>query len=99
MNAVTQTAIAAEEADEERTKRQFVGLIASALGVDQNYVGEDGRAVSPTGRFIIANPDGTWSELGQPVSSSQGIAQPAAAGLVITPGMLLIVAAALLLLR
>ena len=93
------TALRENEADEERTKRLFVGLFASALGVDQNYVGDDGRALSPTGQYIIANPDGTYSELGRSVSNVQQAAAPAASGLTLSPGLLLVLGVALLLLK
>lgn len=56
-------------ADEQRTKRLFVGFLSGLLGVDQSYTGEDSAPASRTGTYQIANPDGTYSVLGQPVSS------------------------------
>lgn len=100
MNYTTAAQLQADERDEERTKRQFVGLVASALGVDQSYLSDDARASSMLpDRYIIANPDGTFSTLGQPASNVQRATEPAAAGITITPGLLLIIGAALLLLR
>lgn len=80
----------AQNADEERTKRAFIGFLSSALGVDQSYTSEDAVPSNQTGQYTIANPDGTVSVLGQPVSNAQrGISAPA--GIVITPGLLLVI--------
>jgi hypothetical protein len=58
------------EADEQRTKRMFVGLMASLLGVqDQTYTTDDNQARGQVGQFTIANPDGGVSVQGQPVSN------------------------------
>lgn len=100
MNQVQAAQIAADQADEDRTKRLFVGFLSSALGVDQSYTSDDARASSTLpDRYIIANPDGTFSTLGQPVSNVQRATAPAAAGVTISPGLLLLIGAALLLLR
>ena len=88
-------ALAADRADEERTKRLFVGFLSSVLGVDQTFNGEDGRAQSSANQYIIGNPDGTYSQLGRPVSNVQ--AGTTVAG--IPTGFLLLVGLALLILR
>lgn len=65
------------EQDDERAMRMFVGLFRSLLGQDQTdpYLDAD-----PTGerlvQFQIANPDGTASIVGKPVSNVQQGAQP-----------------------
>lgn len=92
--------LAADKADEERTKREFIGFLSSVLGVDQSYTTDDGRVMSwQPGQYVIANPDGTASQLGQPVSNVQRAAAPAASGVTISPGLLLVLGVALLLLR
>ena len=80
----------AQDADEQRTRRAFVGFLSSVLGVDQSYTSDDANPAGSnrTGQYTIANPDGNYSQLGQPVSNQT---QPlAAAG--ISPGMLLLIA-------
>lgn len=94
-SAAALTANQAANSDEERTKRLFVGFLSSALGVDQTYAGEDGYAASSTGTYTIANPDGTYSVLGQPVSNQNTPAVVAG----IPPGFLLLVGLVLFLLR
>lgn len=94
-SAAALTANQAADSDEQRTKRLFVGFLSSALGVDQTYSGEDGQASSSTGTYTIANPDGTYSVLGQPISNQN--TPGVAAG--IPPGFLLLVGLVLLLLR
>ena len=69
MSATSLQVDQAEGADEQRTKRLFIGVLSSVLGVDQTYSGEDGSPSSRTGTYSIANPDGTYSQLGQPVSN------------------------------
>lgn len=64
-----QDVLAAQQADEDRTKRLFIGFLSSALGVDQTMHGEDSVPSRGTGDYIIANPDGSYSALGQPVSN------------------------------
>lgn len=55
------------------TDRVFVGLGYSIVGnSDQAYVGGDSRIQNNTGQFAIANPDGSVSIVGQPVSNLQG---------------------------
>jgi len=78
---------AAAEQDQLRTKRVFVGLLASALGVDQTYTTADSVPASTPGQFSVANPDGTASVQGQPISN---LNTPVAA-LSVSPGMLLVV--------
>lgn len=56
-------------ADEDRTKRAFIGFLSSVLGVDQTMTSADGQVGSPTGQYVIANPTGTYSVQGQPVSN------------------------------
>jgi t-SNARE complex subunit (syntaxin) len=75
-------------ADEQRTKRMFVGFLSSALGIDQTYANEDGYVGNASGQYIIANPDGTYSKVGQSVSNQNN--GSAAAGLVLTPGLLMV---------
>lgn len=61
------------QADQQRTARAFVGLFATALGVDQNYTGEDANPTnSNQSTNVIANPDGTFSIIGKPASNLQG---------------------------
>lgn len=54
------------------TNRLFAGFLNSIVGADNNYVGEDGYAVNTAGQYVIANPDGTVSVLGQARSNVQG---------------------------
>lgn len=56
-------------ADEARTKRLFIGFLSSVLGVDQTMVSADGTPASNTGQYVYANPNGTYSVQGQPVSN------------------------------
>lgn len=88
---------ATRTADEERTKRAFIGFLSTALGVDQTPVGQDAVMGRGTGQFTVANPDGTYSVQGQAVSNVQGVIGPG--GLMITPGLLLLVGVAYLLLK
>ena len=83
------------QADDERTRRLFVGFLSSVLGVDQTVNGVDYGAGNRADQYIISNPDGTYSQLGQPVSSQQGRAPVAG----IPTGFLLLAGLALLLLR
>lgn len=76
------------QADEFRTKRLFVGLLSSALGVDQTYANEDYNASNAPDSYIIANPDGTFSVQGRARSNLNS--RQVAAGLVIPPGLLLL---------
>ena len=82
------------DADEWRTKRAFVGFLSSVLGVDQTGNNVDYYAANRADQYIIGNPDGSYSALGQPVSNKQ-------AGTVagIPTGFLLLAGLALLLLR
>lgn len=92
------TAAQVNQADTERTKRAFVGFLSSALGVDQTYAYEDAQVGNAPGQYLIANPDGTYSQLGRSYSSQNQSAVPAA-GLVLTPGLLLLGLAAYFLLK
>lgn len=85
------TADQVNQADTERTKRAFVGFLSSALGVDQTYAYEDTNVGNLPGQYIIANPDGTYSQLGRSNSSQQS-AMPG--GFVLTPGLLILGAVA-----
>ena len=82
--------------DELRTKRAFVNFLASALGTDQNYIGDDGNPTNRPGEYVIVNGEtGNYSVLGQSSSNlNRGAPQPA---LAITPGVLLLIGAALFL--
>lgn len=73
MNNAAQTANQAEDADEARTKRLFVGVFASLLGVEQNYITDDGRVIGPVNQFTIANPDGGAAVVGQPISNTNTV--------------------------
>lgn len=88
---------ATREADEDRTKRAFIGFLSSALGVDQTPVGQDGYMGRSTDQFSLANPDGSQSLLGRSVSNVQAGFGPA--GLVISPGLLLLAGVAFFLLK
>lgn len=59
------------QADEDRTKRAFIGFLSSVLGVDQTLNSTDSMPTSGAapGQYIIANPDGTYSVQGQSVSN------------------------------
>lgn len=81
------TAEQARQADIERTKRAFVGLVGAALGVEQSYSQDDGYIVPSTGQYVIANPDGTYSQQG---TSNSNLNSGLGAGFVLTPGLLLI---------
>lgn len=72
-----QNADAEAAQDEQRTKRLFVGMIASALGVDQNYSADDGQVYQRTGQYTIANSDGGAAILGQSVSNGNTVTQVA----------------------
>lgn len=79
-------------ADEQRTKRLFIGFLSSVLGVDQTMVSADAAPASQTGQYVYANPDGTFSQQGQPVSNLNSGAMPATVagfptGLVILAGL------------
>lgn len=73
--------------DEERTKRLFIGFLSSALGVDQITTDADSSPYGGSPGYTIANPDGTYSALGQPVSNLNAMAAPAAG---IPPGLLML---------
>ena len=81
-------------ADDERSKRMFVGFLSSILGVDQTMNGVDYYAANRADQYIIGNPDGSYSVLGQPVSNQQ---RGTVGG--IPTGFLLLAGLALLLLR
>ena len=95
MGYATDQALQANQADEDRTKRAFVGFLTAALGVDQTYTNQDAVIASPPGTYIVAAPDGTYSILGQSSSNlnTGRAAQPAAglnvAGITIPPIILL----------
>lgn len=82
---------AQRQADEERTKRLFVGFLSSALGVDQTYIGEDAMPGGRPGQYLSVNPvSGNYSVMGQSVSSQNGL-RAGASGLSV--GTLLLLAA------
>lgn len=68
-----------QQADEDRVKRRFIGLLSSALGVDQTMTASDAVAARGTGQYILANSDGTYSVQGQPISNLN--AAPSVAGI------------------
>lgn len=76
------------QADEARTKRAFIGFLSSALGVDQVMTTDDGWIANSPNQYVIANPDGTYSRVGQSVSNlnSGGLS---AGGFTLTPGLLI----------
>lgn len=60
----------AKQADEDRTKRAFIGFLSSVLGVDQTMNGADSAVGSAPGQYVIAdNPNGNYSVQGQPRSN------------------------------
>lgn len=83
------TAEQVQQADEERTKRAFIGFLSSAVGLDQTYANDDPFVGQQTGQYVIANPDGSYSVQGRSASNQQSITG-AASGLVITPGLLVV---------
>jgi t-SNARE complex subunit (syntaxin) len=86
LSASSLTADQVNQADTERTKRAFVGFLSSALGVDQTYAYEDSNVGNLPGQYIIANPDGTYSQVGRAVSSQQA----SIAGITVTPALLIL---------
>ena len=66
VNSVTQ------QNDATVTNRLFAGFLNSIVGADNSYVGEDGFVSNPTGQFMITNPDGSVSVVGQARSNLQG---------------------------
>lgn len=88
---------ATQRADEERTKRSFIGFLSSVLGVDQTYTNDDYLPANQTGQYIIANPDGSYSQVGRSVSNLQPI--QGVTGFTITPGMVLLAAVAFMVFR
>lgn len=74
------------QADEDRTKRLFVGFLTSALGVDQTYNGADQVIASAPDQYVIANPNGSYSVLGRSQSNLQS---PAASVAGLSPLVLL----------
>lgn len=93
-----QTSADVAQADEARTKRAFIGLLSSALGVDQIMTTDDAWAANTPGQYVIANPDGTYSKVGQSVSNLNS-GNLAAGGFTITPGLLIVGALAFLLFK
>lgn len=85
-----------DQQDQARVSRAFVGFLSSVLGVDQPLTSDDAYAAQRTGQYVIANPDGSYSIQGQAVSNRQA---GAAAGLVLSPTLLLLAGLAFLLLR
>jgi hypothetical protein len=83
------TAEQVQQADEERTKRAFIGFLSSAVGLDQTYANDDPYIGQAPGMYVIANPDGSYSQQGRSVSNQQSITS-AAPGVVITPGLLVV---------
>lgn len=90
MNNAALTADQAAMADEERTKRLFVGVFANLLGVDQNYITDDGRVIGPVNQFTVANTDGGAAVQGTSVSNGNTVSQVAG----IPVGWLILAAAA-----
>lgn len=79
MNSSQLIADQTEQADEDRTKRAFIGFLSSVLGVDQTMTAADAVPARGTGQFILANSDGTYSVQGQPISNLNNA--PAVAGI------------------
>lgn len=94
--AQTVQGLSAAQADEDRTKRAFVGFLSSALGLDQNYTSDDASPIGADRGYVIANPDGSYSAVGQSRSNLQGVS---VAGLTITPGLLILAAVAFFILK
>lgn len=88
------TADQVNAADQERTKRLFVGFLSSALGVDQTFATDDLNPTNAPGQYIVANPDGTYSTVGKSQSNLNSTQTPVSASLAITPGLILLAAAA-----
>lgn len=82
------TVMAQQEDDTTRALRFFVGLGSSITGPDQTYVGVDPSASNAAGQYMVASPNGTYSQVGMPASNIQNI-QPAAAAISL-PVLLLI---------
>jgi len=82
-----------DQADQQRVQRAFIGLFASLLGSDQTNLNDDAYAANRTGQYIIANPNGTYSQQGQPVSNQQTLLGTTPGGLVVSLPLLLIGAA------
>jgi hypothetical protein len=59
------------ESDTTTTNRLFAGFLNSIVGADNNYIGEDSHVNNPAGQYVIANPDGSVSVLGQAQSNLQ----------------------------
>lgn len=70
VNSVTQ------QTDASVTTRLFAGFLNSIVGAENNYVGEDASVGNPTGQYVIANPDGSVSVVGQARSNLQGASMP-----------------------
>lgn len=96
-NIVSQTA----QADEDRTKRLFIGFLTSALGYDQTMTGQDGTVASPVNQYQIANPDGSFSVQGKSSSNlnSNATAATASAPALNMPMLLVLIVAAVLILK
>lgn len=103
-----QNANQVQDADTLRVTRAFVGFLNSALGTDQNYIGEDSYVGNAPGQYIIANADGSYSIIGKSVSNVQGQTQTITypgqttttdRGLNISPMLVLMGIAAFLLLK
>ena len=89
MNETSSSLIASQvqQADEDRTKRAFIGFLGSYLGIDQTYTNADGSVNNAAGQFMIANPDGSYSQVGQSRSNLNSVAVN---GFQITPQLILL---------
>lgn len=76
--SVNSTLVMPEENDLTRALRLFTGMSNTIVGSDQNLNGEDPYVSNRTGQYVIANPDGTYSQMGMPRSNMQSPLQSAA---------------------
>lgn len=85
----------ADNQDDIRIRRMFAGVITSALGVDNNYISEDGQISQPANQFQVFDPFYT-DPVTQGRTYTVGAANaPGAQGaLVISPLMLVLAAVA-----
>jgi hypothetical protein len=73
---------AAQQADQLRPFRQFIGLLNQTVGNDQTFSGQDAYSYNLPGQFSAVGPYSTSIE-GRPVVTARG-------GVVIPPGLMLI---------
>jgi hypothetical protein len=83
------------QADQARVQRAFIGLFTSLLGADQTNLYDDAYAGNRAGQYAIANPDGSQSQQGQPVSNVQPLLGVSPSGQLAISLPLLLIGAAL----